>query len=241
MKRGRPTVVVVGSTGRVGNVVTERLRDLAEVVIIGRYDLVDPEPFEAQLRYAVEGATSVVNLAGVAHLASEPSNDDLQRLVAANLQLPIVLARTCLDVGLPLTHVSSSKAKFRSESANAYSWSKRACDAVLCDAFGDRFAQQDLALTILRPPAMLFPPFDAGRLRFLRRLTSLPLVLTPRIPVPAITAETFILDVVRSSIDVTEADAGITIVEYERQNRTDLRAVRAAMVAERQYGRHDAY
>jgi len=229
----RAPVLLLGESGRVGSAVATRLRERVEVVTIGRFTIEDPQPFENELARVLHRVSVVLNVAGVAHLEGDPTESDLVRLVAANVALPLLVARHCVLGATDLVHVSSSKASFTRRSSSAYAWSKRMCDATLVDSLGVRFEDAGRSLSIVRPPAMLFPPFDAGRLRILRRLAPVPSALVPPIPMRVLTAERFLDDLVDLALNADARQCGVRIIEYPSSERADLRVIHEALVSER--------
>lgn len=225
--------VMVGSTGRVGRAILGRLTANMDVQALGRYDIADPTPFMDDLRVACEGADCVLNVAGVAHLSADPTTADLHRLVAANVAMPLDVARVCVESGTSMVHVSSSKAASLSGSSNAYEWSKRAGDAALAHAFDESFTAAQLSLAIVRPPALLFPPFEAGKLRWFRALDRLPARFVPPIPLPVVGADEFAALIEDLVAHIDARPKGVSFVDVGSDQRADLRTVRAAMAMAR--------
>ena len=191
---------------------------------IGRYSIADHDAFDAELVAALGTVDVVVNLAGVADLDSTPSAADLDRLTAANLMMPALLARRCLEHVVPMIHVSSSKAD---HPTTPYGWSKALCDASLDTSFGAEFANAGLALVILRPPALLIAPFDAGKLRRLRWLGRVPRRLIPQRTMPVLSSARFVAEIERWVVDGARPtgdkspDVGVHVVRWSSGKRTD--------------------
>lgn len=222
--------VLIGATGRVGAALRNVLAEHGDVVTVGRFSAAKHDDFTTLLAEALQGADVVVNVAGVAHLGPEPTAADLNALVEANLLLPVELARACRNAGVPLIHVSSSKAAGSDARSNSYSWSKRAGDATLATSFDSDFRSKGLALIIVRPPALLFGPFDAGKLRHLRWLAKVPESLVPPLRLPALSTSTFLAAIVALIDGVSTHRAGVSTIEFENSDRATLRDIRAAMV-----------
>lgn len=218
-------VSVVGANGRVGSSLVQHLADIHDVVGIVRSP--DDSPTAIAER-AADGVDVVVNAAGVAHL-ERPTSADLERLRVGNIELPLALAAAALDAHAHLIHISSVKAT--PDATTQYGRSKYEADQRLESEFGDRFADAGLSLVIVRPPALLFPPLDAGkvaRLRFLRRWPS---ALTPPVRLPVLAPVVF-LDAVRQVVDAADVGASTTgpsMREFVQPERGTLRDVRNAM------------
>lgn len=219
-----PVVAVVGASGRVGRAMARHLRDRYEVIEILRSP---DESVDALAERAVIGADVVVNAAGVAHL-ERPTSDDLARLRAANVDLPAALARAALGARVPLVYISSVKAASPDESA--YASSKRDGELAL-EALADQFASVGLAVTVIRPLALLFPPLDAGKVRRLRVVRIAPSWLVPAVRLPVLSPATF-LGAVEVAVDraLTKDVRGFRIVDFGRDDRGTLRDVRAGFV-----------
>ena len=218
---------MVGANGRVGSALVQFLSDTHDVVAIVRSPGESPADIATR---AADGVDVVVNAAGVAHL-EHPTPADLERLRIGNVELPLALADAALRERAHLIHISSVKAT--ADATSPYGQSKYEAEKRLEAEFGSRFADAGVSLVIVRPLALLFPPFDAGkvaRLRFLRRWPSL---LTPPVRLPVLARET-LLDVVGRLVGEAGVPAklGVTIRDFERDERGTLADVRRAMLAE---------
>lgn len=221
-------IAVVGASGRVGRALCAHLADGHGVrAIVRAHD----EPLDELAARAASGVDAIVNAAGVAHLARRAAVD-LERLRVGNVELPVALAGAALAARVPLVHVSSAKAADAGDDS-PYASSKRAADERLAHEFGARFAEAGLALIIVRPPALLFPPLDAGRVGRLRFLRHLPAWSVPPVRVPVLAPATFVAAVASALADANRAQGsgGCTIREFSRSERGTLRDVRRAMLA----------
>ena len=221
-------VAVVGATGRVGSALVHHLADTHDVMAIVRQP--GESPAEIATR-AADDADVVVNAAGVAHL-ERTTPADLERLRVGNIELPLALADAALGGGAHLIHISSVKAT--ADATTEYGQSKYEADQRLESEFGSRFADAGLSLVIVRPLALLFPPFDAGKIARLRFLRRWPSVLTPPVPLPVLRPETLLGAVGRivADVGVRSADRGVTNRNFERDERGTMRGVRRALLAE---------
>lgn len=221
-------VTVVGANGRVGSALVRHFADSHDVVRIVR------QPGESPAEIATRvggGADVVINAAGVAHL-EQPTAADLDQLRVGNIELPLALAAAALRERAHLIHVSSVKAT--ADAMTEYGQSKYEADQRLESEFGSRFADAGLSLVIVRPLALLFPPFEAGKIARLRSLRRWPSMLTPPVPLPVLTPET-LLGAVGRLIDeagVRSAEHGVTTRNFERDERGTLADVRRALLAE---------
>lgn len=217
-------VAVVGANGRVGRALVAYLAHGYEVTPVVRQqgekqaDLVDR---------AVVGVEAVVNAAGVAHV-EHPTPDDLGRLHAANVELPVALAASCLEAGISLVHVSSVKAA-DDGGDGPYALSKREGDRILVEVYGERFTQSGLRLAIVRPLALLFPPINAGKLSRLRPLRHVPEWLTPPVRVPVLASQTFLRSVDAELELASSGQSGFGTREFTDDERGTLRDVRWAL------------
>jgi nucleoside-diphosphate-sugar epimerase len=221
------TIAVVGATGRVGCAIGDRLESTYDVVRVGRRP---GEPLGALAERAISGADLVVNAAGVAHL-ERPTAADLDRLRQGNVELPAALARAVLAGDLGLVHVSSVKATDDVD-PSPYAQSKRDGDERLRAEWSDAFATAGRSLIVVRPLALLIPPFDAGKLARLRWLRFWPAALTPALPMPVLTRNVFV-DAVAESVALAlggTAPLGYSVREFGRSERGTLRDVRDAML-----------
>jgi len=223
-------VSVVGANGRVGSALAQHLADAYDVSEIVRSPGESPDSIAERAAGGVDGADVVVNAAGVAHL-EHPTPADLDRLRVGNIDLPLALAAAALDAHAHLIHISSVKAT--PDATTEYGQSKYEADQRLGSEFGDRFADVGLSLVIVRPLALLFPPFDAGKIARLRFLRYWPGALTPPVRLPVL-AQDILLDAVSRLVD--EADGatarGVTFRDFERDERGTLADVRHAMLAD---------
>ena len=218
---------MVGANGRVGSALVHHLADTHDVVGVVRQPGESSNEIAAR---AADGADMIVNAAGVAHV-ERTTPADLERLRVGNIELPLALADAALAAGAHLIHISSVKAT--ADATTEYGQSKYEADQRLESEYGSRFADAGLSLVIVRPLALLFPPFDAGKLARLRFLRRWPSVLTPPVPLPVLTSET-LLHVVGRFVDegvVRSAEHGVTTRDFERDERGTLRDVRRAMLA----------
>lgn len=231
----RIRLVVLGSSGRAGQAVLSRL-DRSEIDVVehatGRYSTRDHDRFDADLSSALENGDVVLNLAGVAHLDPSPSPADLDRLAAANVSMPLLVARRCLEHGVALIHVSSSKAD---DPTTPYGWSKAVCDASLETSFGASFETAGLPLVIVKPPALLIGPFDAGKLRKLRWIDRVPKRLLPNRPMPVLSSTRFVDRVERlveqcgDPSNPQRLDSGVHTVRWSDDDLDGLAAIHDAM------------
>lgn len=221
-------VSIVGASGRLGRMLVDGL-GAGDPQPIARRSGEDVTTLAAR---SVAGAGLVVNAAGVAHIdASGP--DDARRLLQGNVELPLALAGACLSAGIPFVHVSSVKAVDPDDSP--YARSKRDGDDRLASDFGSQFADHNLPLVIVRPIALLIPPFDAGKLSSLRWIGLLPRWLVPRVPMPVMTASTMLRIVDRIVADALagRCPPGIEVVAVAPSDRATLQEVHDTMAADR--------
>lgn len=222
-------VAVMGGNGRLGSRLVDRARGAGdEVIHLPRVDAGCSAALDDVMR-GLGPDDVVVNAAGRAHVAADPSADVCADLRISNVELPLLLAERCLRSRSPLVHLSSVKASSRS--TTQYSTSKREAEARLIDDFEHRFDAAGIALVLVRPPAVLAPPFDAGKLSRMRWLSSIPSRVIPPVPVPAISADGFVdrlVDVVR---DVRRSSrwSGVRVVEWTRSDWVSLKTVAEAM------------
>lgn len=218
-------VSVVGANGRVGSALVRHLAESHDVVAIERSP--DESPADIATR-AVDGVDVVVNAAGVAHL-EQPTPADLDRLRVGNVDLPLALAAAALEARSHLIHISSVKAT--ADATTEYGRSKYEADRRLESEFGDRFAEAGLSLVIVRPLALLFPPFDAGKVSRLGFLRWWPAWATPPVRLPVLASAVF-FDAVRLVVHAAASDAalvGLSTRSFVRSERGSLRDVRATM------------
>lgn len=220
-------VSVVGANGRVGRALVAHLADRYEVEPIIRRAGEEQADLVAR---AVSGVDVVVNAAGVAHV-KHPAADDLQRLHAANVELPAALAEACAEEGLSLVHISSVKAA-NAEPGSDYACSKRDGEEALRTGYADRFETADSHLVIVRPLAMLFTPLDAGKVAKLRPVRFVPSALIPPVRLPVLSPDTFLaaIDEVLETIRVGATPVGLSWRDFDRDERGTLRDVRSAFV-----------
>lgn len=236
VRNDRVTAAVIGEHGRLGRTVMQRLPDVdASIELLGgfgRYQPDAPEDFNEPLRRALDGVDVLVNVAGKAHLPAHPAAVDVRSLAVSNVALPLDLGQLCLETTTSLIHVSSSKARNGGRSSSTgYAWSKRLGDAALVEEFDRPFRSKGLSLVIVRPPALLVPPLDTGRLRHLRHLPLIPEWLVPRRRVPALSGERFVE--ILANLIVSPGSSGVVTVDIESTDLADLRLVRAVMNDER--------
>jgi nucleoside-diphosphate-sugar epimerase len=217
-------IAVVGASGRVGSAVCAHLQPRYDVVEVGRRD---GETVGELAARAVVDADLVINAAGVAHV-ERPTASDLERLTAANVELPVALAAAALDRAIPMVHISSVKAV--TDAPTPYGRSKYEGDRLLETRFGPAFADANLGLVIVRPLALLFPPLDAGKVSRLRFLRWWPRRLTPPIRLPVLAPHTF-LAAVDHAIDELLAGRkpGVAERDFTSGERGTLRDVGDAM------------
>jgi len=221
------TIAVTGAGGRVGGAICAHLESRFDVRGVARdHD----EEREAFARRAVIDAHVVVNAAGVAHVRDDTPST-LARLEEGNVDLPAAVARAALDVGASMIHISSVKAS-TDDDRSIYADSKRRGDDRLIREFGRKYELADRCLIIVRPLALLIPPFEAGRLSRLTALPRWPRPLTPPIPLPALTATKF-LAVIETLVDdaLARRTSGVSVREFTRGDRANLREVRDAVSA----------
>jgi hypothetical protein len=182
---------------------------------------------------AVQGADVVINAAGVAHLTdATPANE--RELVVGNVEVPAAIARAALRSSTSMIHVSSIKAS-RVDDHSPYAQSKRAGDEMLRNEFADSYESAGLCLLVIRPLALLLPPFEAGRLSKLTALRHWPSTLTPRIRMPALTAAVF-LSATEALVDdaLSQKVIGFRVREFARDEYATARDVRDAMASARE-------
>lgn len=221
------TIAVVGATGRVGRAIGDRLQSAHDVVRVSRRP---GEPLAALAARATQGVDLVVNAAGVAHL-DQPIAEDLERLRLGNVELPDALARAALGRRIALIHVSSVKASDDAD-PSPYAQSKRDGDALLRSEWSEAFAAAGRSLIVVRPLALLIPPFDAGKLARLRWLRRWPVALTPALRMPVLARDVFVGAVAESVARALGGTAplGYSVREFGRSERGTLRDVRDAML-----------
>jgi nucleoside-diphosphate-sugar epimerase len=224
----RARVAVVGASGRVGRTICDHLLGKNfDVVPVMRQP---GESADALAARAVEGADVVVNAAGVAHI-QRPTPDDLERLQLGNIELPLKLARAAIDRRVPLVHISSIKAA-DNPPRSPYAQSKCDADERLEREVGPEYAKAGVSLIIVRPLALLFPPLDVGKVRWLRFLRWWPTMLTPPVQLPVLAPGVFLAAVeerVAASVE-ERATAGLSYRDFCRSERGTLRDVRDAML-----------
>lgn len=218
------TVAVVGAAGRVGAALARHLSARYDVVPITRQAL----PGVAALAERAAEADVIVNAAGVAHVETA-TPADLERLERGNVELPLALAGAALARRVSLVHVSSVKALSPGETP--YAASKHRGEAELRERFAQPFDAAGLSLVLVRPLAMLFPPFDAGRLATLKPLRFVPRALVPPMRLPALTSATFLgsIDSAITSIADGSASSGLSTVDFGRSDHATLREIRDAI------------
>lgn len=218
------SVAVVGADGRVGSALARHLSARYDVVPITRRAL----PDVVALAERAAEADVIVNAAGVAHVESA-TPADLERLERGNVELPIELAAAALARRVSIVHVSSVKALTPGESS--YAASKHRGEAALRERYASAFEAAGLSLVVVRPLAMLFPPFDAGRLASLKPLRFIPRALVPSLHLPAVTAVTFLsaIDRAVTAIDDGSTQHGMSHVDFGSDTHATLRDIRDAM------------
>lgn len=218
-------IAVVGASGRVGSAICSHLRPRYDVVEIGRRD---GETVGELTTRATANVDLVINAAGMAHV-EHPTPADLERLQAANVELPAALADAALRREIPMIHISSVKAV--PDAPTPYGRSKFEGDQLLDIRFGPAFVEANLGLVIIRPLALLLPPFDAGKLSKLRFLRWWPSVLTLPVGVPVLATETFLGVVEWAARDaiIGVLSPGVVFHDFDRGDRGTLRDVAAAM------------
>lgn len=225
-------VAVVGASGRVGSAICDHLdQEGHDVVHVAR---TPGESLDRLVARAVDGVDVVVNAAGVAHI-ERPTPDDLGRLEAANVELPVALAAAALERGIPFIHISSVKAA-DPKATSAYAQSKRRGDERLEGDFGQQFAEEGLALVIVRPLALLFPPLDVGKVARLRFLRWWPQVFTPPLRVPVLAPARFLVsvDALVSGALARVLPPGNSVRVYEECESGTLRDVALALKDEQE-------
>ncbi len=220
-------VAVVGATGRVGSAICARLSDRFDVEPVLRVPGDRPSDVAARAATAADGGV-IVNAAGMAHL-ERPTEHQVERMHEANVLLPVALADAALRSGTAVVHISSVKAV--DDARTAYARAKREAEVRLEHEFADAFASAGLGLVVIRPLALLFPPFDAGKLRYLRPIAWVPARLVPAVRLPVLTGSTFLSAVASSVDDVldTNGTAGLVRRDFGRADHATLRDVRTAM------------
>lgn len=217
-------VAVVGASGRVGSAICGHLKSRFEIAEVGRRD---GETVDELAVRATADVDLVINAAGMAHV-ERPTVADLERLKAANVQLPVALAAAALDRAIPMIQISSVKAV--PDAPTPYGRSKFEGDQLLETRFGPAFVDANLGLFIVRPLALLFPPLDAGKVSRLRFLRWWPRRLTPPISLPVLSPRT-LLAAVEHAVDELLAGGkpGVTERDFAASEQGTLRDVRDAM------------
>lgn len=236
VRNDRVMAALIGENGRLGRTVMQRVPEVdASIQLLGgfgRYQPGTPDDFNVPLRRVLDGVDVLVNVAGKAHLPAHPAAVDVRNLAVSNVSLPLDLGRLCLETTTSLIHVSSSKAREGGRaSSTGYAWSKRLADAALVEEFDRPFRSKGLSLVIIRPPALLVPPLDTGRLRHLRHLPLIPEWLVPRRRVPALSGERFVE--ILATLIVSPGSTGVVTVDIDNADLADLRLVRSVMNDER--------
>jgi nucleoside-diphosphate-sugar epimerase len=215
-------VAVVGANGRVGRAIVDHLRCRYEVQPVQR---MDGEGLDDLAARAVIDAALVINAAGAAHLLSS-TDADLERLRLGNVELPVTIARTALAHRTSLVHISSVKAELPDESL--YARSKWEAERRL-ESFDQPFREADLALVVVRPLAMLFPPLNAGKVAVLQFVRFVPQALVPPIRLPVLAPERFLRAIDRAVDDaVSDRLRGLSVSTFEGEDRGTLRDVHRA-------------
>jgi nucleoside-diphosphate-sugar epimerase len=217
-------VAVVGSSGRVGAAVVDHLSNEFDIRAIHR---VAGESTSELADRAAAGVALIVNAAGVAHVERVDALA-IERLRLGNVELPSELARAAYETGASLLHISSTKAKDPLDSP--YAQSKRDGEVVLEREHADRFARKGLSIVVVRPPALLIPPLDSGKVRRLRMLRRLPVGLIPSIRLPVLTEGTLVRTIQSCLLEVAAgcAPKGYSLREFDRAELGTLRDVAAA-------------
>lgn len=218
-------VSVIGANGRVGSALVAGLATRFDVVPVFRRP--DESPAELAAR-AVEDVDVVVNAAGVAHLG-DVTPADLDRLRAANVELPSLLAAAAATERISMIHISSVKATTPGD--GAYARSKADGDERLAREWAVEFEQSDSSLVVVRPLALLHPPYHAGKLRLLRHVRRWPSVLTPPVPLPVLTSSAFERAIVEIIDDIARGTmaVGMSIRSFGRGEWGSLRDVRRSL------------
>jgi nucleoside-diphosphate-sugar epimerase len=215
-------VLVAGATGRVARAVLPELARLGVHARIAPRDATDDELVELAI-----GTIAVLNLAGRAHLARN-SDTDLAQLHAANVELPLRLLRVATTGGVRFVHLSSTKAGAKDLSANPYARSKAEAEALLAEA---AHASGCAPVVAFRTCAVMAPPYDAGKLSLLRRLTWMPSRLVPARRVPVVDAGE-LARLLRATLEVPPVER-FAVVEVPPESQMSLRDVVAALRAQR--------
>ena len=220
------TVLVAGLSGRVGQAAAPSLNamgleldplDRAQTEEMARHqDLVVPSG---------KRVAGVINLAGIAHVVGT-SVDEVE-LWRANVELPLLLQRLAHALGCPFVHISSTKAaRTARRDRTEYGESKRAAEILLESA---QKASPDAPPTrVIRSCAVLAPPFEAGRLALLRKLSGRRW-LGPDIRLPVVDPTT-LAKIIVNALESAEARP-FSIIEVDVGDRLRAREVVARLHA----------
>lgn len=216
------SIAVLGSMGRIGRQVVPLLTSLGyqvHTVEIERNNSAQVLPSD---RTALAPHRNILNLAGRAHLDKNKTTPS--DLWASNVHLVSRVCSAASETGSRVLHLSSTKAI--TARTSAYGLSKAVAEAEM-----QRIAVEWLSLdaVAIRAPAILVPPYEAGRLRLLAKAPA-PFPPFSRMRVPAISL-TNLLNVILQQIE-RPRELGFKIVEFARRDHVLLgdaiRSVRSA-------------
>lgn len=161
---GSSLIAKLDAAGYVVTVLTRKREAAKHLILLPNVNVVECNVLEAQtLKQALKGADAVINLIGILHQSRRLRFDVMHH------QLPLQIARTCVDLGIKrLIHMSSLQA-----SANApseYLRSKAAGEAALAS-----YAKQ-LNITIFKP-SIIFGRDDRFVNLFASLVKCLPFIL----------------------------------------------------------------
>jgi nucleoside-diphosphate-sugar epimerase len=222
------TIVVIGSTGRIGRAVLPLLEADGVDVRVASRDMVDRAMNNdlEDLADLATDATALLNLAGRAHL--QRGSAELSDLMRANVELPLRLLEVATRAGTKLVHMSSTKAGTADSKANAYAQSKALAESLLREA-AER--EGSAAVVAFRTCAVMAPPYDAGKLSLLDKVHWAPGTMVPKRTVPVISPEALSV-VLRQAVDDT-ATTPFTVFEVPRTSMMSLRDVVQRLHAQR--------
>lgn len=164
---GSSLIAKLDAAGYAVTVLTRKREAAKHLILLPNVNVVECNVLEAQtLKQALKGADAVINLIGILHQSRRLRFDVMHH------QLPLQIARTCVDLGIKrLIHMSSLQA-----SANApseYLRSKAAGEAALAS-----YAKQ-LNITIFKP-SIIFGRDDRFVNLFASLVKCLPFILLAR-------------------------------------------------------------
>jgi nucleoside-diphosphate-sugar epimerase len=188
-------------------------------------EAMSPDGSDARLLELARGATAILNLAGRAHLHG--GYEDLMDLHRSNVELPLRLLEVASKAGVPLVHVSSTKAEQRSEKMSVYAQSKAEAEQALADAVSGGGSAPVVAF---RTCAVMAPPYDAGKLSLLRKVRWVPRVLVPNRRVPVVSPER-LAELLQRAVEIAPT-APFTVFDMPRDAWMSLRDVMSRLRAQ---------